>query len=72
MDYTNKPRDREPIVEFIAQFHAEHGFAPTFREVGKGVGLTSSSTIHHHLKALADEGRIAYNPEVPRTLRVVR
>jgi DNA-binding MarR family transcriptional regulator len=48
---------RERIVAFVGAFHADHGYYPTIREIGKGVGLAPSS-VHGHLLDLVDEGRI--------------
>jgi repressor LexA len=47
------PRRRE-ILEYIRQTIADRGYPPTVREIGKGVGLKSTSTVHFHLKALED------------------
>lgn len=63
---------RQDIVEFIIRFHETFGYAPSVREVGRAVGLKSSSTVHHHLRALVAEGRIRFEPDAPRTLRVVQ
>lgn len=67
-----KLRDIEEIVRFIERFQAKHGYPPTVRECGRGVGLSSPSTIHHHLETLYSQGRIKWEPAISRTLRVVR
>jgi len=57
---TEKPateRQRK-ILDVIAGFTAEHGYPPSVREIGELVGLSSSSTIHAHLKALERRGLI--------------
>jgi repressor LexA len=68
---TEKPateRQRE-ILDVIAGFTAEHGYPPSVREIGELVGLSSSSTIHAHLKALERRGLIQRDPTKPRALR---
>ncbi len=57
------------ILEVIHAFAAEHGYPPSVREIGERVGLSSSSTIHAHLKALERRGLIARDPTKPRALR---
>jgi repressor LexA len=57
------------ILEIIRDFTAEHGYPPSVREIGERVGLSSSSTIHAHLKALERRGLISRDPTKPRALR---
>lgn len=57
------------ILEVIGAFTAEHGYPPSVREIGERVGLSSSSTIHAHLKALERRGLLSRDPTKPRALR---
>jgi len=57
------------ILEVIRTFTSEHGYPPSVREIGELVGLSSSSTIHAHLKALERRGLISRDPTKPRALR---
>jgi len=57
------------ILQAIADFKAERGYPPSVREIGERVGLSSSSTIHAHLKALERRGLISRDPTKPRALR---
>lgn len=57
------------ILTAIADFKAERGYPPSVREIGERVGLSSSSTIHAHLKALERRGLIVRDPTKPRALR---
>lgn len=57
------------ILEVIRNFTADHGYPPSVREIGERVGLSSSSTIHAHLKALERHGLISRDPTKPRALR---
>ncbi len=49
---------RERVLAFIRAYNAEHGYAPTVREIGRGVGLRSPGTIHGILARLEREGQI--------------
>ena len=57
------------ILQAIDEFKAERGYPPSVREIGERVGLSSSSTIHAHLKALERRGLISRDPTKPRALR---
>jgi len=57
------------ILEVIHEFTAERGYPPSVREIGERVGLSSSSTIHSHLKSLERQGLISRDPTKPRALR---
>ena len=57
------------ILEVIEEFRAERGYPPSVREIGERVGLSSSSTIHAHLKTLERRGLISRDPTKPRALR---
>lgn len=59
------------VLAFIAAHIAEHGYSPTVKEIGEGVGLRSASTVWHHLNALRAGGRVTWLPGQNRTLRVV-
>lgn len=49
---------RSEVLRCIARHQAEHGWAPTLREIGEAVGLSSTSTVQWHLKELERLGFI--------------
>jgi repressor LexA len=56
------------ILEFVdAEVH-RRGYPPSVREIGQAVGLSSTSTVHAHLKALAGKGYLERDPAKPRAL----
>jgi len=67
----NQVATDEQIIGFIKAYTSEHGYAPCIREVMRGVGLKSTSTIKCRLVGLRDKGLITYVPHLPRTLKVV-
>lgn len=67
MEQTTERQRR--ILEVIRQFTVERGYPPSVREIGERVGLSSSSTIHAHLKTLEKHGLISRDPTKPRALR---
>ncbi len=60
---------QQHILRVIRAFTSERGYPPSVREIGERVGLSSSSTIHAHLKALEKRGFISRDPTKPRALR---
>lgn len=49
---------QQRIYRFILESIRENGYAPSVREIGDAVGLKSPSTVHFHLKNLAELGYI--------------
>ena len=43
MDLTKRQQE---IFDYIKSYSARYGYPPTVRDIGKAVGLTSSSTVH--------------------------
>ena len=60
---------RRRILDFIDEHIAEHGYPPTVREIGQRVGLSSSSSVHFHLKALEDAGYLERDASLTRAIR---
>ena len=63
-------RKRREILDFIAGELADRGYPPSVREIGRAVGLTSSSTVHTHLAILERQGYLRRDPTKPRALEV--
>lgn len=61
----------EDAVEFIRRYARQRGFAPTVREVGEAVGLTSSASAAAMIDRLITAGVLRRTPGVPRSLVVV-
>ena len=51
-------RMQQRVYDYIAESIAEHGYAPSVREVGEALGLKSPSTVHFHIKHLKEMGLI--------------
>lgn len=50
-------RQRE-ILDFLAEFIQQHGYAPSLEEIGRRFGLSSLATVHKHLTNLEAKGFI--------------
>ncbi len=59
------------ILKYIQKMIDERGYPPSVREIGEGVGLKSSSTVHTHLVNLEKNGYIRRDPTKPRAIEVL-
>lgn len=59
------------ILKYIKKMIDERGYPPSVREIGEGVGLRSSSTVHTHLVNLEKNGYIRRDPTKPRAIKVL-
>jgi repressor LexA len=62
---------QQEIFDFIKRYSSEHGYPPTVRDIGKAIGLTSSSTVHAHLANLEKLGLLRRDPTKPRALELL-
>lgn len=70
MDLDLTKRQKE-IFDFIRRYAAKTGYPPTVREIGKAVGLHSSSTVHAHLANLEKIGLLRRDPTKPRAIELL-
>jgi repressor LexA len=70
MDLDLTKRQKE-IFDFIRKYAAKTGYPPTVREIGKAVGLHSSSTVHAHLANLEKLGLVRRDPSKPRAIELL-
>ena len=59
------PRQRR-ILEVIKAAVELRGYPPSIREMGEAVGLASSSSVAHQLRALEQKGFLRRDPNRPR------
>lgn len=58
------------IYQYIVGYVKEHLYAPSIREIGKEVGLRSSSSVFFQLKALEEAGLIKIADKEPRAITI--
>jgi repressor LexA len=68
MDLTKRQQE---IFDFIKRYSARYGYPPTVRDIGKAVGLASSSTVHAHLANLERIGLLRRDPSKPRAIELL-
>jgi hypothetical protein len=59
------------VLDAITRFTESHGYVPSIRQLGKEAGLKSSATVHCNLEVLRRKGVVAWDPTMPRTLRLL-
>ena len=62
---------QQEIFDFIKRYSASYGYPPTVRDIGKAVGLASSSTVHAHLANLEKVGLLRRDPSKPRAIELL-
>jgi repressor LexA len=68
VDLTKRQKE---IFDFIGKYASKYGYPPTVREIGKAVGLHSSSTVHAHLANLEKIGLLRRDPTKPRAIELL-
>jgi repressor LexA len=68
MDLTKRQQE---IFDFIKRYSAANGYPPTVRDIGRAVGLASSSTVHAHLANLEKIGLLRRDPTKPRAIELL-
>ncbi len=69
--YSDLTGRQAAILNFIKNELQKRGYPPSVREIGKAVGLSSSSTVHGHLAHLEEKGYIRRDPTKPRAIEIL-
>jgi len=64
-------RQRE-VYDFLERFINEHGYSPSFEEIGEGLGLSSLATVHKHLTNLEEKGLVKRDYNRSRSIDIVK
>lgn len=67
-------KDKE-IVGIIKQYHLEHGYMPSYREIANKAGMSSSASVEQHMTRLFDLGILETDFDdfiPPRGYRIAR
>ena len=63
---------RKRVLDFIAAFIEEKNYPPSFRDIGNGCGISSTSVVQYYVKALERDGYIHRDQEVSRGISLTR
>lgn len=62
---------QQKLVDVIREHKQDRNFAPSMRELGEAVGLSSTSSVSYQLNQLAAAGVISRDPGRPRTIDLI-
>ena len=68
----NLNKREKAILKAIEKSVEAKGYAPSVREIGKEVGLSSTATVHGYLERLQDTGYIRKEDNKGRTLKLLK
>ena len=69
-DSTGLTARQRKVLEFLRDEIEKRGYPPSIREIGAAVGLTSTSSVAHQLRALEALGYVKRDPNRPRALEI--
>jgi repressor LexA len=61
---------QKELLDYLAQYIEQNGYAPTLEEIGRNFALGSLATVHKHLQNLERKGHIRRLPNRSRALEV--
>lgn len=59
------------VYEFLVEYFEKNGYAPTYKEIADGVGLSSKASVIEKLQSLEVLGKIVVKPKSPRAIKLV-
>lgn len=60
------------ILQFLSEYQNRHGYSPSIREIGKHIGVDSTSLVDYYLNQLNEKGFIERDDRVSRSIRVIK
>ena len=61
---------RDQVLEFVGEYITASGYAPSYEDIRKALGLSGRSHVDYYLDALERDGQIERTPHTARSLRV--
>lgn len=65
-------RRQKQVYDFLARFVDEHGYSPSFEEIGEGLGLSSLATVHKHISNLEQKGLLKRDYNRSRSIDLLK
>jgi repressor LexA len=70
LDFSALPQRQQRILATIRDWVVRYGYPPSTREIGRAVGLRSSSSVSKHLKSLEEQGFLRRGTTMTRPIDV--
>ena len=58
------------VLDVIQDYHAKHGYAPSYREICARTDITSTSMVNYYLEQLEEMGYIERSENISRSLQI--
>jgi len=62
---------QKEVLDFIKKYKKLYGYSPTYKEIAKGLGLSSKSSVWEHVKRLREQGYLKISEGDARSLELV-
>ncbi|MCL2332876.1 MAG: transcriptional repressor LexA [Actinomycetia bacterium] len=72
VDHTDLTPKQRMVYDFIVRYYQNEGIFPSVREIGKGVGLSSTGTIQTHINKLIEKGYLQRDNGKSRVFSLLR
>ncbi len=59
---------QKKVLEFVKKYSSKHEFAPSLKEIGKHLGVSSPATVHQHLATLQSKGFLSREKSQHRSI----
>lgn len=63
-------KKQSEILAFVVEYIKDRGYAPSYREVGAHFGISSTATVHEHIKNLERKGYLTGDADTARSIEV--
>ncbi len=71
-DVTRPTKKQKALLDFIADFIAQHGYSPSYREIKTGMNYSSVATVALHINNLVKRGHLVKRDNAARSLEPVK
>lgn len=68
----NLTKRQSEILDFIKSFVMDYDYAPSYREIGDAMGISSTATIHQHVQALKGKGFLRSDASEARSISLTK
>src|SRR3989338_11065558 len=58
------------ILKFLTEYSYANGYPPTYGEIGEQLGISSTATVHEHVKNLEAKGYLSCRGDVARSIEI--
>src|SRR2546423_14854873 len=63
---------QKEVLDYLISFETKHGYSPSFKEIGKGLKLTSLATCYKHITTLEKKGFIRRGYNQSRSIEILQ